>query len=264
MAGYLACGGAILYLLLSRPLMVSKDNINLSPSNNANAVKAAVPAEVVPPDPKILDKVTSGSIVDGIDVSHDQGQVDWGKVAKANIDFVYLKASDGITYQDPAFNRNTLALSQQKMLVGAYHFFEANDDANKQAQNFLTTIKDKSLTLTPMVDIELTKDVPSSEIQQRLKTFLSIVEKETGCKPMLYSYGDFWTLNIGKSFNEYPFWLADYNTTMTIPAGLENVVLWQYSSKGDVSGIQGDVDLDRSVKGGHLKQIQCSPNHAGN
>lgn len=247
LVGYLFCVMVIAYILLNRPLIVSHSTQSSLLSDDASQ--------------DIEGKSVVGSL-HGIDVSHDQGKVNWTSVSHSDIKFVYLKASDGMTYQDPDFKANSYALakindSEEKIWVGAYHFFEAEDDPEKQAQNFLATLDDSNLTLAPMVDVEITRDVPADEIKKRLKTLLNIIEESTGCKPVIYSYGDFWKINIGESFNEYPFWLADYDGIMTVPDGLKNLVLWQHSETGHVEGINGNVDVDVFVDDGRLKDIKC-------
>lgn len=212
--------------------------------------------------------------IHGIDVSHDQGDIDWVKVAGTDVSFVYLKATDGITYKDPRFDSHMAVLSQQRsaqgknaqqntnpktLLYGAYHFFEAEDDPEKQAQNFIDRLSAYPFSLAPMVDVEVTKDQQPDVIQKRLKIFLDKVQSATGCSPVIYSYKSFWELNIGPSFDEYVFWLADYSQTMNAPAKVKNLVLWQYSEKGRVNGISGSVDLDVVIDGNDgLRRISCT------
>lgn len=197
--------------------------------------------------------------VEGIDVSHDQGEVNWNQVVNSGIQFVYHKATDGITWQDPMFYKNIQQLSDLKVDIGAYHFFEAEDDPQKQALNFLNTIKGQPLTLAPMVDVETTKSQTSGQIQHRLKAWLEIVQQVTGCTAIIYSYKDFWQDNIGPDFNEYPFWLADYSATMDAPDGVENLIIWQYSETGQVPGIMGNVDRDRLLSGkSEMTALRCT------
>ncbi|BDX05510.1 hypothetical protein MACH26_10310 [Planctobacterium marinum] len=197
--------------------------------------------------------------MEGIDVSHDQGEVNWSQVVGSGIQFVYHKATDGITWRDPMFDKNLQSLSALKVDIGAYHFFEAEDDPQKQAQNFLNTIKGKPLTLAPMVDVETTKNQTSGQIKQRLKTWLEVVQKATGCTPIIYSYKDFWQDNIDPQFNYYPFWLADYSATMDAPEGVENLIIWQYSETGQVPGIRGNVDRDRLLSGeSGMTALRCT------
>lgn len=193
----------------------------------------------------------------GIDVSHDQGSIDWTKVATTQVAFVYHKASDGITWQDPMFSTNIAALNSLHLPAGPYHFFEPEDDALKQADNFLTSIRGHSLSLRPMVDVEITRNQSSDIIQAGLRQFLTKIKQATGCDAIIYSYKDFWEANIGPDFNDYDFWLADYSATMTPPAEVKNLKLWQYSDKGKIPGIKGDVDLDKLLDDGGLATLMC-------
>ena len=78
--------------------------------------------------------------LNGLDVSHYQGFINWNKVDSSDIDFAYLKASEGINYKDPRFAENVENLKSVDMPVGAYHFFEPADDALIQAKWFVKTI----------------------------------------------------------------------------------------------------------------------------
>lgn len=203
-------------------------------------------------------QVTDTDVIQGIDVSHDQGDVNWTQVINSGVQFVYHKATDGITWQDPMFDKNIQQLSDLKVDIGPYHFFEAEDDPHKQAQNLLATIQGKPLTLAPMVDVEITQNQTSAQIQQRLKIWLEAVQQATGCMPIIYSYKDFWQENIGPKFNDYPFWLADYNEPMDAPQGIENLILWQFSETGQVPGITVNVDLDKLLSGtSGMEAIRC-------
>jgi lysozyme len=198
--------------------------------------------------------------IHGIDISHDQGKVDWAKVSATDVSFVYNKATDGMTYLDPKFNENMSALSQQsKLLYGAYHFFEAEDDPDKQADNFLKSLLMYPIKLRPMVDVEVSKHQKSEVLKKRLQIFINKIEEKTGCAPIIYSYKSFWEQNIGQNFNKYVFWLADYSHKMEPPKHASNLQIWQYSESGVVDGISGPVDLDVIVNGEQgLQKILCT------
>ena len=195
----------------------------------------------------------------GIDISHYQGNINWGKINQNQLTFVYIKATEGITYQDPLFDTHNHGAQTTTLLRGAYHFFEVNDDAQAQANNFLTKISDAALQLTPMLDIELSKDKSPTDIQQGVLRWLSYVQEKTGCRPIVYSYGSFWESYLGTAFNDYAFWLADYASSPRTPAGLPRWKIWQYSDKGRVPGIRHSVDAN-VVRGGApvLDSLRCA------
>ena len=74
--------------------------------------------------------------VRGIDVSHFQGQIDWAQVVGAGIQFCYVKTSDGIAFSDVRFQANYSGSKTAGLRTGAYHFFRAGSDAEKQAESF--------------------------------------------------------------------------------------------------------------------------------
>lgn len=198
--------------------------------------------------------------IHGIDVSYDQGYIDWEKVMQTDVRFVYLKATDGMTYIDPTFHRHMSILSnQEKLLYGAYHFFESEDDPEKQAKNYIQQVSAYSPILLPMVDVEVTKDQDPQEIKRRLKIFIDKVHHATGCLPVIFSYRSFWDLDIGPSFDRHVFWLSDYAKKMDVPGRVKKLTLWQYSEEGTVNGISGPVDLDVIISGEDgLTEVLCT------
>jgi len=198
--------------------------------------------------------------IHGIDISHDQGNIDWKKVSATDVSFVYNKATDGMTYTDPKYHANMRILSQQsKLLYGAYHFFEAEDAPEKQADNFLKQLLAYPIKLRPMVDVEVSKYQASEVIEKRLQAFINKIEEKIGCAPIIYSYKSFWEQNIGPDFNKYVFWLADYSHKMVPPKHANNLQVWQYSESGVVDGISGPVDLDIIVNGEQgLQKLLCT------
>ena len=86
----------------------------------------------------------------GIDVSHHQGVVDWGKVAKSDVAFVILKATEGGDYVDDTFARNLAGAKAAGLVVGAYHFFTFCRPGAEQAK---VVPRDRPM-LPPAVDIE--------------------------------------------------------------------------------------------------------------
>lgn len=181
----------------------------------------------------------------GIDVSDNQGTIDWGRVAQAGITFAFIKATEGITRTDPQFQANWSGASKAGLLRGAYHYYRPGDDPQAQAENFLSAIQTGSGDLPPALDVELTGD--SSTIIQGVWIWLGAVETKTGKTPILYTNPSFWA-SLGASasgFGRFPLWIADWDTAEpTVPAGWATWTFWQTSNIGAVSGIQGNVDLD--------------------
>src|SRR5689334_3908175 len=90
----------------------------------------------------------------GIDVSHHQGVVDWGRVGKSDVAFAILKATEGGDYVDETFTRNLAGAGAAGLVVGAYHFFTFCRPGAEQAANFLRVVPRDRPMLPPVVDIE--------------------------------------------------------------------------------------------------------------
>ncbi len=136
----------------------------------------------------IVVQRNSKQVFDGIDVSHHQGNINWGKVKQAQprLDFVYVKCSEGKTYVDPQFIVNARGALEQGYKVGAYHYFRMTSSAHEQYRNFKTQMDKVHLDLIPMVDIEKDDNKPRKELQDSLRVLLNLLEKAYGKKPMIY------------------------------------------------------------------------------
>ena len=195
------------------------------------------------------------STVQGIDVSHFQGVVDWQQVAQAGMSFAFAKATEGITYLDPEFTTNWAGIKTAGLLRGAYHFFEANDDATAQAQHFLATVQPAAGDLPPVLDIETTAGVSDPQVWSGVATWLQVVEQATGRQPILYTAPGFWDSQAPVlTLTSYPLWLADYATQATLPTGWNCWLFWQHSQTGSVAGVTGAVDLD--LFSGTLQELE--------
>ena len=194
--------------------------------------------------------------VQGIDVSHFQGTVDWQQVAAAGMAFAFAKATEGITYVDPQLAANWPGIRAAGLVRGAYHFFEPNDDATAQAQNFLTNVKLAPGDLPPVLDVEVTGGVENAQIWSGVATWLQVVEQATGRQPIIYTAPGFWSSHAPDlALTSYPLWLADYATQPTLPTGWASWLFWQHSQSGSVAGVTGAVDLD--LFNGTLAQLQA-------
>jgi len=194
----------------------------------------------------------------GIDVSHHQGTVDWAQVLQAGYRFAYIKATDGITYVDPMFQTNWEGAKAAGLLRGAYHFFEADDDAQQQAQNFLNAVSLGAGDLPPVLDVEsssTSSQVSTSAIIDGVETWLKTVAEAVGVTPIIYTDCGYWNSLDTQQFASYPLWIAEYGVSSpTLPTGWTSWTFWQHSETGQVSGIQTAVDLN--LFQGSLRQLQ--------
>ena len=185
----------------------------------------------------------------GIDVSHYQGNIDWARVAnETNIKFVYIKATEGSTYKDSLYRRNTEQARQAGIAVGSYHYFHPNVPVATQYNNFMSLVDLSTQDLIPVVDIEEKGRKPSKQICDSLDKFSSMVLAQWGTRPIIYTHQRFYNYLLQRSFDDHILWIARYGAFKFKPSpSLEDArecTIWQYSNRGIVEGIKGQVDLN--------------------
>ena len=203
--------------------------------------RPATAPEAVPAD-RPAGLLAPGS--EGIDLSHHNGRVNWDALDSAPLDFVYLKATEGRDWKDTQFQENWLEASQRGWQVGAYHFYLLCKDGAAQAANFIQSVEVRGGTLPPAVDLEYAHncapDRPHEAALAGIEDFLDAVEAEYGARPVLYTTPEFHRDWLAERFADYPVWMRSLSGP---PDG--DVLIWQYSMKGEVPGIEGFVDLNR-------------------
>ena len=194
----------------------------------------------LPTGPAIADDT-----IDGIDVSHWQGAIDWQAVRGSAIDFAFIKATEGGTYTDPRFARNWAAAADAGIARGAYHYFRPNVDLVKQAEHFLRVTRLGAGDLPAVLDVETSDGLAVDALLRAVRSWLETVERATGKRPIVYTYPDFWNRYVSASPGPYPLWIASYGRDQPLmPNGWRDWTFWQSSATGRVPGIEGDVDLD--------------------
>ena len=109
----------------------------------------------------------------GIDVSHHQKTINWEKVAADNVQFVYIKATEGATYQDPMFRKNIEGAQKAGLLVGVYHYFRMTSSPEEQFENFKNAMKGYEMDLVPMIDVERNDNKSIKELQKNLERYFN-------------------------------------------------------------------------------------------
>jgi lysozyme len=201
--------------------------------------------------PAHLPNAVNYSIREGIDVSHYQGTIDWNQVAQAgDVGYVFIKASEGSSLQDDKYSYNVSEARRAGVLVGSYHFFRANASLDDQFSNFTSVAKREQQDLVPIVDVEHTNGVSTSELVDRLHQFMERLTKYYGQKPILYTFVNFYNRYLsGQGFDHYPLMIAFYRDAQPELYDGRKYVIWQYSSRGRKDGIRGRVDLSRLMDG---------------
>lgn len=187
--------------------------------------------------------------VHGIDVSYYQGNIDWQAVKKVEVDgikvdFVFIKATEGLTKVDPTFHRNWREAAKAGLLCGAYHFFRPQQAGKAQARFFLQVANYEKGDLPPVVDIEELNGVSPAKMRKELTAFIEYVKKETGKSPIIYTGLKFYEDYLRNYYNEELLWLAHYYKKELRIGSSENWRFWQHSDKATITGINHVVDFN--------------------
>lgn len=181
----------------------------------------------------------------GIDVSKHNGVIDFAQVAADDYQFAFIKASEGKTYKDDAFDRNYRGAREAGLKVGAYHFFRKNRTGREQADNLLAVIRGKKLDLPVVIDLE--DDWGNGATVDRQTTLQRVMEmvkclKDNGYRVMIYTnldgYGKYYKNILG----DCDLWLCSFNSPDLMQYTGQR--MQQYSHEGRVAGVDGDVDLN--------------------
>lgn len=198
--------------------------------------------------------------VQGIDVSHYQGEIDWQTMQKYSFDFVFIKATEGSQHVDENFSKNWAGASNTNMKIGAYHFFSFDSPTKEQVENFIHTVGDLSGKLAPVVDIEYygekEKTPPEiSDVHSDLKTMLTELENRYRIKPILYTTYKVYRRYIEGHFDEYPLWIRNvYYPPFDIDADWK---FWQFSDSEALDGYKGQEKyIDRNVFCGTEEELE--------
>ncbi|WP_297986568.1 GH25 family lysozyme [uncultured Chryseobacterium sp.] len=186
----------------------------------------------------------------GIDISHYQRKEDikWDSLSIANraipIKFVVLRATMGNRSADKNFDHFWKKSKENNLIRGAYHFYRADEDPVRQANNYLEAVKLEEGDLRPVLDIEkIPRQKSREEFISDLKIWLKIVEEAYGEKPIIYTFYHYYKDNLRGEFDDYPLWLANYNDVPQ-PSPDDEWDFWQFTENGIVYGINSKVDVD--------------------
>jgi lysozyme len=179
----------------------------------------------------------------GIDVSNHQGDIDWDRVARDDIHFAYIKATEGADWVDQRFATNWASAADAGVDRGAYHFFTLCRSGDEQAANFLRTVRPDG-ELPPALDLELAGNCSrrpgEDSVTAEVGAFIEAVEAATGDEIVLYIGDDFEARYPIRNRLDRPLWHRRWYRRPNV----EPWVVWQFTGMAHVERISGDVDLN--------------------
>ena len=206
---------------------------------------------------------SNNELYSGIDVSEWQGTIDFKEVARSGIEVVYIRASEGTGYVDPYARENYEKAKENGLKTGFYHFLTATntEEARKEARFFVSNIKGSQPDCKLAMDFEVFGDLSKSEINDISREFLETVQELSGKECIIYSDA----YNAREIFDEelarkYAIWVADYFVEEPADNGKwETWVGFQYTDRGRINGIDGNVDRDYFTNGVLLNDTSKIP-----
>lgn len=179
-----------------------------------------------------------------IDVSYHQGIIDWEAVRAAGVEGAIIRCGYGMDQtdqDDKQWKRNADECSRLGIPFGAYLYSYADSAAKAQseAQHAIRLLSGYQLSYPVYYDLE--EDGTESGAAERARIFCEII-RSAGYQPGVYANKNWWD-NVLTDLTEYTRWVARYNDTLGMKADM-----WQYTSKGSVAGISGNVDLNRCYR----------------
>lgn len=200
------------------------------------------------------------TFVEVADFSMWQGDIDWRAYASQR-PAAFIKATEGVSYKDPKFDRNAWYSAGAGVATGAYHFAQpSRGDAIREADWFVSVARPVIGPghLPPTLDLESNPyGMSGPELDQWALDFLGRVWSTTGAKPIIYTGAYFAGVGTNPALATYGLWIAAYLAgyqpnpnpcTIGSPAvpnvwGGKGWDVWQFTSSNDTAGVRGRVDM---------------------
>lgn len=193
-----------------------------------------------------------------IDISSNNLIKDFSKLKTAGIDAVIIRASLGFGDKDKNLEKNATEISKLGIPVSYYHFaypsFEPGD-AVKEATYFYEITSKLPTPVRRWIDLEdwnskgLNTKLGKEELVKWVNTFNNTIVKLSGKEIGIYSYAPYLDLHLpaNHDLGKFKLWLANYSAKENpkLPIGWSSYYLWQYTCKGSIPGIYGDVDINK-------------------
>ena len=194
----------------------------------------------------------------GIDVSSHQGAIDWNQVAADGVEFAFVRAvfrgyGSGKLVEDEQFDANMQGAIAAGVKVGVYVFSQAinEEEILEEANLVLEKVAPYQLDCPIVFDVEMVSgdgrmNYLSAEERTSLVLLFCKTIEESGHRVMIYHNTEMAAVKVNiAALEQYDKWYASYSSKMFYPYEYR---VWQYSDKGKVQGIKGDVDMNLCVQ----------------
>ena len=164
------------------------------------------------------------------------------------VSFVYIKSTEGTSVRNKFYMGDYAQARKHGIRTGAYHFWSVRKSGAAQADYFIKNTLFKHGDLPPVLDIEpsdaqINQMGGAENMFRHIRTWLKMVEKRVGVKPILYVNQRFvnnYLIYQSDLKRDYRIWIARYSEYKPDL----RLTYWQLCPDGRVTGIQGDVDIN--------------------
>ncbi len=195
----------------------------------------------------------------GIDVSRYQDKIDWEEVASDEVEYAFVRLgirgyTEGEIMEDETFQYNIRGALDNDIDVGVYFFTQAlsEEEAVEEAEFVIDAIEPYEVKYPVVLDVEAVSNSKARgndlTSEERTKYCIAFCEriKEAGYTPMIYGNLKTFMLMLDiEQLEAYDKWFAYYDESYYFPYDFK---IWQYTNKGKVAGIKGEVDLNISFE----------------
>lgn len=186
-------------------------------------------------------------MISGIDLSENNGIINWSQFGNCDVQFAYIKATDVLDTVDSQYYTNVQSAKNAGLLIGTYHWLNPGFHVGQQVDLFVKTVKSFKGMLPPAVCLQ-NYEGSLDEIEKNVRSFLTLLEKKSGVKPVIYTSDSFWSANMPQSTwgCNYPLWIDKPGTfwpNQLFPwAGW---TFWQCSFKEMIPGVPTAVGINK-------------------
>jgi lysozyme len=107
-----------------------------------------------------------------------------------------------------------------------------------------------------MLDVETTGGLSTEAFCDSLHLFLRMLEQTYRQKPLVYTFRNFYNKHLLGKLDDYQLMIAMYADDAPVLADERDYIIWQYSSRGRISGVSTDVDKSRFMRGHSLRELR--------
>lgn len=198
--------------------------------------------------------------VRGVDVSSYQGEIDWETLVSQQIQFAFIKATEGSSHTDPYFAENYKNAIDTNLRVGAYHFFSFESSGKTQAENFCNAVYSYDGMLPPVIDVEYYGEFKSlsqerlSQVKYELRICVDMIKDAFSMKPIIYAAEKSYSDLIGQDFSDCDLWIRNIFSN---PNDDISWKFWQYTNRQILDGYNGEEKyIDMNVFNGTSEEFE--------